>query len=167
MDENKGTEVKTPEEWTRAMTRRASEERARYEGRWYHPINRNTLNGDRPMLSITEFLEARITEDEALANNARGLLGIETDWWDWEVLARRADAITRSDAKHMARHSPSRVLAECAAKRAIMRMHRLSSVGLCVSCADAGPDSEGFPCDTLRTLTAAHKDHPAYRKEWA
>lgn len=66
-------------------------------------------------MNITEFLLARIAEDEKRANYYGMALGTD------------------------------RVLAECAAKRAI---------------------TVYSPPKTLQYLAAVYKDHPDYRKEW-
>ena len=68
-------------------------------------------------MNITEFLEARITEDETRATYY-GPLAMGT----------------------------ARVLAECAAKRAIIVYS---------------------PPKTLQHLAAVYKDHPDYQQEWA
>jgi hypothetical protein len=93
-------------------------------------------------MSITEFLLARIAEDEAAASryslrNWRAVDGY-TVQGDFGVAGReRVDSATdwgicrtaaRSDADFIARHDPARVLRECEAKRRIVRMHeRLGS----------------------------------------
>lgn len=131
-------------------------------------------------MTITEFLEARLAEDEAAARDAT--LG------PWEVVPMGDQprvqqvghdawlALTSSDpgapkdanARHMARHSSTRVLAECAAKRAILEAHptqiysgiKGQEVMECQNC-------ERFPCDTLKALASVYADHPDYSQEWA
>lgn len=83
-----------------------------------------------------------------------------------------------ADAAHIARHDPARVLAECAAKRAIITEHGLSEVAsldretwgrltlICRTCA-VGPRQVVAPCPTLRHLAAMYADHPDYNTEWA
>jgi hypothetical protein len=85
-------------------------------------------------LTITEFLEARILDDEMAANDLMG--------------EREGD----------------RVLAECAAKRAIIEYHSMlleqsehSDV--------AGYHATGMRIAT-RALAAVYKDHPDYQQEW-
>lgn len=96
-------------------------------------------------MTITEFLEARIEEDERRANYY-GPLAMGT----------------------------ARVLAECAAKQAIIGMHRRTmdiygdALGdTCTTCVSSGPDAQGYPCDTLKALAAVYADHPDYKQEWA
>jgi inosine/xanthosine triphosphate pyrophosphatase family protein len=82
--------------------------------------------------AITEFLEARIADDEGLATEA--LPGEPSVWGarGW--------------------YDPARVLAECAAKRAIIE--------LTANC-------DGYTQEAMRrTLAAAYSDHPDYRQEW-
>ena len=86
-------------------------------------------------MTLVEFLEARIAEDEAEAKPMAGLDDDDRGGW----------AIVYAE----------RVLAECAAKRAILDV-----------CDDGGP----WPSDIdriERALAAIYKDHPDYRKEWA
>lgn len=91
-------------------------------------------------MTLSEFLQARLAEDEAEARAA----GTR-----WQALARYS--------AHVARHSPARVLAESAAKRAMfphlmIEDHRL---GYCDRCM------------VLRLLASVYADHPDYRPEWA
>jgi len=108
--------------------------------------------------TITEFLEARIAEDEAQAYN---------------VLVFRMIPGTGMPGNQAI---PDRVLAECAAKRAILAEHEMAirSDGIrrqegCVMCnynRDYGWEETG-PCKTLRALAAVYASHPDYRQEWA
>jgi hypothetical protein len=84
------------------------------------------------------------------------------------------------DADHIARHDPARVLAECAAKRAIVEEHQpvdytsmgMESPNACHICGiDAGMGEwewlrDSWPCPTLRALAAVYADHADYRDEW-
>lgn len=148
-------------------------------------------------MNITEFLEARIAEDEAVARAAfdRPFLS-RTDDGKWEantsntspsVEGRAFFSIAASDdepqafltseqADHIARHDPARVLAECAAKRAIVGEHELvEKVYLkdyCSTCADwensefgEGPPGIEWPCPTLRAVAAVYASHPDYQQE--
>lgn len=145
--------------------------------------------------TITEFLEARIAEDE---DRARYLLkGLEDD-----IAANYADMVderglmtptrklhaelwathdgqskTRNFAKGQAIADfadPTRVLAECAAKRAIIELHN-DREGDCEQCSDYGWFAaldgayfhEEFPCPTLQSIAAVYASHPDYRQEWA
>ena len=151
-------------------------------------------------MTITEFLLARISEDEAVALKASEQIGQrwcggggelrtlahgdpratepcwlqvakmgseygphgrpaewETGWWP------RVDAFT-----HMARHDPARVLAECAAKRAIIELCpevSLADRSIEIEMGHPEPDPD-LGEQTLRTLAAIYADHPDYQTEW-
>ena len=98
------------------------------------------------MASITEFLEARIAEDEARASSGWARLGDSR----WETDNYGRDFLT-----------PSAVSAECAAKRAII---------------DSLPPEPTDPYSPswyhkavpiMQALAAVYKDHPDYREEWS
>lgn len=113
-------------------------------------------------MNITEFLEARITEDEARAGSGWSTLG-DTRW--------------ERDNYGRTMLTPSAVLAECAAKRAIIAEHGRdddSSAYYCETCAvwwkcelGEGPPPVAWPCPTLRALAAIYADHPDYQEAWA
>jgi len=124
------------------------------------------------MSTLTEFLLARIAEDEQAANEA-------TDG-PWRYDPTKVNAIDRGeavfagetganattiastgppydmqsmfDAVHIARHDPARVLAECEAKRAIVF---LSEHG-------CGDDYQRVQ----QALALPYADRPGYRLEW-
>lgn len=97
--------------------------------------------------SIIEFLEARIAEDEKRAAYYGPL-----------TLGMR------------------RLLAECAAKRSIIKQHEIDlsiREPHCDTCAEwwncvlgEGPPMVKYPCPTIKALAAVYKDHPDYQKEW-
>jgi hypothetical protein len=94
-------------------------------------------------MTITEFLLARIEEDEADAKHVE----------NWG-----------SHGSYVLIH-PKRVLAECAAKRAIIAARKRID-------RSANPDewSMGYSdanYQALNALAAAYADHPDYRQEWA
>jgi len=78
------------------------------------------------MITITEFLLARVTEDEQQARDAiRDRWGrIHEHGHDWarDLQSVDRDATAWQDA-HAAKWWPARVLRECEAKRAIIRQH--------------------------------------------
>lgn len=118
-------------------------------------------------MTLTEFLLARIAEDEADAREAdsgRWLpedKGITfewdaDDWHDDETQARlRAD--TRANQNHIANWHPARVLAECEAKRRIVEMHQRW---------DGDPNDYGQTEHVLRFLALPYSDHPDYDEAW-
>ena len=151
------------------------------------------------MSDLTDFLLARIAEDEAMARAAALDVG-----WDgfgesrirsgqrWvaryhEVCRSRplpdeapAEAFRRmtiadcgalglGPARHIARHDPARVLAECGAKRRIVDLHGRphecsiyegDEIDNCHWCLD------GDECSTLRLLAMIYASHPDFREEW-
>ena len=99
-------------------------------------------------MTITEFLLARITEDET---------NIEGDW-----AAGDGGLHIISTAMH------SRMQAECAAKRAIIEMCpevSLAHKGIEVEMGHGEPDPD-LGEQILRTLAATYADHPDYQPEW-
>jgi len=109
-------------------------------------------------MNITEFLEARIAEDEEQAENVRFL-----GWFP----GKKYGITTVSHA---------RVLAECAAKRAIIAEHGRGDSYVsdwCETCAQwwasevgEGPPGVAWPCLTLKALAAVYADHPDYQQGW-
>ena len=139
-------------------------------------------------MTITEFLLARITEDEKVARAAAREGGGER-WqisvvhsamvqlddgteWGGETVVYDEGRPGEEQAAHIARHDPARVLAGCEAKRRV--------VELAASWSDhadrhpAGPDAvsavlkaQAITAETvLRTLAREWADHPDYREEW-
>jgi hypothetical protein len=115
-------------------------------------------------MKITEFLLARIAEDEADAadiQSGRADYGA-TEFNPDETIMRQTD--------------PARILAECKAKRAIMEIHKIQQVSedsplrsddewTCPFC-----DEDRWPrgvCGTIRAIASVYSDHPDYRQEWA
>jgi hypothetical protein len=125
-------------------------------------------------MTIEEFIEARIAEDESVAKAAT-----DAPWsynrakqWhdgaDFETLTNgqefvgyggpspfrgciattgdAGDPQSMADAEHIARHDPARVLRQCAALRLALEFWQ----GL----------------TRLRTIAAIWSDHPDYREEW-
>lgn len=101
-------------------------------------------------MTITEFLLARIAEDEADAN------GEDEDYADTTLFPT-------IDSDHQARWHTDRVRAECAAKRAIIDM----ALDLQLSPTERLP--AWVPANgelALRHLAAVYANHPDYRQEW-
>jgi hypothetical protein len=140
-------------------------------------------------VTLTEFLTARLDEDEAVArDNKYGESDHEGTDLAWYGLYVEGLALCID---------PARVLAEVAAKRAIVGLHevmpwRLSTVGyvqdhdgrrwaqhyyggccsLCTAGGEYGGNVAEFDtdepdyCDTLRHLAAVYADHQDFREEW-
>lgn len=132
-------------------------------------------------MTIVEFLLARITEDEDMAQAAL------TEAQYAHLGATAAEALlglAESEGaqivalEHYQRHGPVRVLAECEAKRRIVELHRgfrpwpSSTKDSCETCADnTEADYDGtpmveWPCPTLRILALPYADHADYDTAW-
>jgi hypothetical protein len=88
-------------------------------------------------MTITEFLEARIAEDEAVAVEP-----VTDQWSAWALEGGEDVAVSE-----FASGSDDRALAECAAKRQLLRDF----------------DSP----ELLNVLASIYASHPEYRQEWA
>lgn len=111
-------------------------------------------------MSITEFLKARIDDDEARVEFVRPFIPDEGNQGEYI--------------------DPARILAECEAKRQIVQMHRPKTIlrihkpgapieEIPVCAYDTDEDSHGwidYPCDTLRILAEVYRDCPDYDEEW-
>ena len=168
-------------------------------------------------MTITEFLEARIAEDEAVA---RAAVDSERPGQHWQWVTGQTDTpvapgdlaeaqghqptislrtveefpssagmlpafpigyaqeVDPGAGDHITRHDPARVLAECAAKRAIIGDHELVAKiylkDYCSTCADwenselgEGPPGVEYPCPTVKALAAVYADHEDYDSGWA
>ncbi|GAA1455510.1 DUF6221 family protein [Nocardiopsis tropica] len=133
-------------------------------------------------MTIVEFINARLDEEERVAKDAASSLvsladqeGAAETWeadTDSVVTMTGVSGMTRlfvdaeSDVTtHIARHDPARVLREIAAKRAIVQEYT-DAVDLWERESEA-PDSVGALEAVIRLLAAVHADHPDYRQEWA
>lgn len=138
-------------------------------------------------MTITEFLLARIAEDEEAARAVEvGALSLqERAGWGGECAeVRIAGALddgrlfamnsygTPHLLAHIARHDPARVLAECEAKRRIVEIHKLEDyrgVPSCYLCAPEyswGTEPDEGPCDTLLALAQPYADHLDFDPAW-
>jgi hypothetical protein len=122
-------------------------------------------------LSIVDFLNARLAEDEAAAQQAKATGGPMSPWWGAEQLK---PLMVDADATHVEHHSPERVLREVVAKRAVMERHCPSQSDGCVGCGVyLGRDDQWHPnvqfedCEELLGLAAVYSDHPDYNPEWS
>lgn len=110
-------------------------------------------------MTLTEFLLARIAEDEAVANAAAEAFtrGVSTPpTW---ASKRQWERFDPAVSEQIRRHDPASVLAECAALREV--------VGLHTACDDVSY-GDTSTCPTLRALAKPYADHPDYRpEEWA
>ena len=107
--------------------------------------------------TLTEFLLARIAEDEAAALQA---VGHESRvYWDTAVHAGDIRALS---VEHYSRHDPDRVLAECEAKRRIVK----DEIDWMLNDSDSGP-CWGSANRLLRHLALPYADHPDYDQHQA
>ena len=108
-------------------------------------------------MDIRDFLLARIAEEETYAYHALGLLGMENPWWTGVALKSCFPDLSRADALHIEQHSPRRVMADCAARRAIVEAFDPDM-----------PDLDPYVGrDVVAILAAVYADHPDYQQEWA
>lgn len=106
-------------------------------------------------MTITEFLEARIAEDEAVAEHARS-----TGWFaEHNIQGRMMEGYGLLVAEYLVRLDPVRVLAECAAKRVFLgEWERV--VKEHYRAYGVVPESP-----VIRAFASVYKDHPDYRQE--
>lgn len=102
-------------------------------------------------VTLTEFLLARIAEDEAVAHAATHEVAIAEDRYSWASV----DFNATENAEHGRRWEPERVLAECEAKRRIV-----------AELDNAEDDDTFYGWRAIAHLAAVYADHPDYRGEW-
>lgn len=124
-------------------------------------------------MSITDFLLARIAEDEQAARQASWSWSRpdrpddpEPDHWKTPAgtptevagpMRNVAGADTAAIAIHIARQDPARVIADCAAKRSIIKLVRV-----------VGIRSGTFALESaIHRLAAVYADHPDYDPAWS
>jgi hypothetical protein len=133
-------------------------------------------------MGITEFLLARIAEDEAAAKAAT-----PGPWYWDDVYGLRTRSVQHTwgvnhdhvedntvlqglgydtggidgepaDLDHVTRYAPERARSEVWAKRQIMSNHPGGNA--------CWHDGHGDPCWDLRALASVYADHPDYKPEW-
>ena len=121
-------------------------------------------------MDLTEFLTARVDEDEAAAKAAAARGGSIWPNSDYENRT--------PELEHARRHDPARALREVEAKRAILAAHMPGEFGyrqieiLCRTCVTGhyvymdDDAADPWPCVTVRALAAIWNGHPDYRDEW-
>jgi hypothetical protein len=129
-------------------------------------------------MTLTEFLLARIAEDEAVAEHTGGS---QKRWekepypgGDYGYRMRFPSSTHISDwsrdvgsgyfpvTEHIARHDPARVLAECEAKRRIVEE-------LCYVGGPGEPEWVPYDLDSqsiLQLLAAPYANHPDFDEDW-
>ncbi|MDJ0489134.1 DUF6221 family protein [Rhodococcus qingshengii] len=134
-------------------------------------------------MTIVEFLEARLNEDEADATEADATEADGDRLLAWSM----HDHMVIVDSGFMQTFTPSRVLREIAAKRVILEIHHTSDsevtypkwdseariIGLtnpCVGCGTGICDywiQDINDCPELQALASIYSSHPDYQQEWA
>lgn len=120
-------------------------------------------------MTLTDFLLARIADDEETALGA--VISDET-WVDYDLKdgSGRSQILDSAGmvvgdlpertAEHVAGWDPTRVIAECEAKRSIIELHP-EILTICQGCGN-----ESYPCRTLLALVQPYADHPDYDEAW-
>lgn len=126
-------------------------------------------------MTLTDFLLARIAEEERVAT--------ESLRSGRERYPGEPDFVGTFNGLEFDRGwlqvGPGRVLAECAAKRAQVKMHAPwldDSVSDCQECGHGSVNREDdggdyfdpveWPCPTIRHLAAVYAGHPDYDESW-
>jgi hypothetical protein len=108
-------------------------------------------------MDIAEFLLARIAEDEAEVKFV-----VESSGWMLDVHEDPSD-----ETPPVLTISTARVLAECEAKRRVVKEHRQVKGESACRCCFGGFTSPGkWPCTTLQLLATPYIDHPDYDPAW-
>lgn len=111
------------------------------------------------MTTRTDFLLARIADDEEVARSA------------WQATFERGQGAMSIDSgdvmAHVTRHDPDRVLAECEAKRRIVARHSEGEMYCGWSQDSMSMHGPGDDCEELLALAAVYASHPDYQAEWA
>lgn len=117
-------------------------------------------------MTIVEFLEARLAEDERIAKATGEDTTYGFTWPNTQYEVRSSELI------HIRRHDPERALREVDAKRKIVDGYKRSIRGM--GGPATGPNTAPMlaatskaVCDSIHSLAAIYSDHPDYRKEWA
>lgn len=112
------------------------------------------------MTTLTEFLLARIAEDEADARKAMpGPWTSDGGVYAGHPTNEVVDYTYEDNADHIARWDPARVLAECDAKRRIVvRCREMQSASV--------PMAVHLATRTLADLALPYANHPSYDPAW-
>ena len=118
-------------------------------------------------MELTEFLMARIAEDEREALEAiSARLPVDK-------LDRSLSGYCENEYSPFVRVGCERVLAESEAKRRIVYEHfwlvnTFNGGPTCMSCWYENGEGPGmWPCPTIRALASIYVDHPDHQPEWA
>lgn len=131
------------------------------------------------VVNLTDFLLARIADDEGAAQGETVMNDADRARYGWPPIGRNGGSTLWVDSDRCSIVvSNERVLAECEAKRRLVALHRPwgfeygggEGCQRCVSPDDytvtALPDVERFPCETLVLLALPYADHEDFPEEW-
>lgn len=114
-------------------------------------------------MTLTEFLLARIAEDEAAASECARATEREP------VSLRATDGQATSSAlsamEHIVRWDTRRVMAECEAKRRIVETHNEAESWYADNPHAAAGELDGL-VTALKALALPYADHPDYDEKW-
>jgi len=114
--------------------------------------------------TLTEFLLARIAEDERAALEAQGY---EQSDRDGPRLIHACDYLGPELADHIARWSPERVLADCQAKRRIVEEYVDALKWDNTIAGDHGIHGQRMGIEfAVRALALPYADHEQFQEEW-
>lgn len=126
------------------------------------------------MTTLTEFLAARLDEDEAAAREASQAIG-SGEWGHGQRQVRSVTltlvAETAAD-RHIARHDPARVLREVAAKRRVLERHSPVDMLGALYCDGCPTDEDGYhgyklsDCPELQNLAFIWNEHEDWDPRW-
>jgi hypothetical protein len=119
--------------------------------------------------SLTDFLLARISEEEAQARElVPGRVDPENARWHTESLAMAS--LDDRQRRYVANWAPPRVLAECEAKKRIVDLwefaNREASMGAEWPVKQLFDGRLSMIEAALRALAAVYADHPEFQPEW-
>lgn len=122
--------------------------------------------------SITEFIEARLAEDEAMARDVEFPRVDADGYWTWDGVDYEGSWPTAGLLDKSYAGEPWEILCEAfaalrAVVRAVVALHWEESraAPFCTLCAE-GALVWGWPCTTMRHIAAIWADHADYDQGW-
>lgn len=122
--------------------------------------------------SITEFIEARLAEDEAMARDVEFPRVDADGYWTWDGVDYEGSWPTAGLLDKSYAGEPWEILCEAfaalrAVVRAVVALHWEESraAPFCTLCAE-GALVWGWPCTTMRHIAAIWADHADYDQRW-
>jgi uncharacterized protein DUF6221 len=132
--------------------------------------------GSEPLVT---WLRVQLDEDERVANSATsgpwtnadpmasdGVFAAAVDGFVADCLYERMGPFAIHNATHVARHDPTRVLAEVEAKRRILDEHDTAGWKVGDRVHDCQWADGTWPCATVRLLALPYADRDGWREEW-